>query len=412
MVRFFQRFIPDFLKRIDQRLLLNAPFLWATRIHFVLFYGSILALGLFGLTLTHEVSLHDVPDPDNWAWLAAIPLALAFGIWVFFSAKFQAIKSYGKLNPFHPMRNQLLFGLGTLAVVGIPMLIGNTMIQRMSQLQSEAAFEADLKLVSHSYAFFERSLQDASGYGLTNLNPGYWPDYETELWSEDTSTAEQLKRIEALIEVLEKYSGKTYAFSAQKLLTASQYEHERVAISGLHEDFSRIEHNLQQLYDASKKRTDIQDNDAWTFLMIISTLLFLASQVFMSTSWKTFAFMLLGGAAWGVMMVVSTSIMESMGMYDDTYIFSLVLLSLGFFLYQGYRRTHTQRSAQWKAIALGIATAMMPFAPVFLADILINHIGAPFVQQLLFTGCLGTIIAWNVALRPRFLQLHSQPKEN
>ncbi|MEO1450979.1 MAG: hypothetical protein AAFV07_15725, partial [Bacteroidota bacterium] len=87
MLRHLQKFIPGFLLDLDRKWLVNRPGLWATRIHYVLFFGGLgTALALL-FTQTRSISLQSVPHVFAEGWLVAIPTLLAFLFWAWTSSQ-------------------------------------------------------------------------------------------------------------------------------------------------------------------------------------------------------------------------------------------------------------------------------------------------------------------------------------
>ena len=59
-MKYLNLFIPNFLQDIDNRLMLQMPHIWRTRIHFVAFYGLIAWILLFFIGLFYPLSMYDI----------------------------------------------------------------------------------------------------------------------------------------------------------------------------------------------------------------------------------------------------------------------------------------------------------------------------------------------------------------
>ena len=59
-MKYLNLFIPNFLQDIDNRLMLQLPHIWRTRIHFVAFYGLIAWILLFFIGLFYPLSMYDI----------------------------------------------------------------------------------------------------------------------------------------------------------------------------------------------------------------------------------------------------------------------------------------------------------------------------------------------------------------
>jgi hypothetical protein len=92
----FQKIIPKFLKRLDHYLLINAPILWQSRIHFVFF--AVLATNLIFAFLSWlmPVGLTDDHDINSWIWTFFVVAITYLIIWFIHTGRFNLFKQYGK----------------------------------------------------------------------------------------------------------------------------------------------------------------------------------------------------------------------------------------------------------------------------------------------------------------------------
>lgn len=78
--------IPSFLKKFSNYLLVNHPFIWKTRIHYILFYAFIANILAITIGLTLPVSLNYIPDYEGVKVISILLMALsglAYLFWIF-----------------------------------------------------------------------------------------------------------------------------------------------------------------------------------------------------------------------------------------------------------------------------------------------------------------------------------------
>ena len=84
--------MPGFLKRADQKLLLNKPGIWSTRTHLVVYYGI---LFLFVLTVICFLEPNDPRDYSTagaWIGFVSIISGIGFIIWMIYLLRFNVFK--------------------------------------------------------------------------------------------------------------------------------------------------------------------------------------------------------------------------------------------------------------------------------------------------------------------------------
>ena len=231
MLRRLEFLVPPLLKRIDRQLLLHRPGLWATRIHYLAFYGSILAL-LMGLyTLIRPMSLQSVPDPDSYSIVLAIPLALGFAIWVYYLTFFRLEKHKGFNWRLNSLRDELLH-LGVIGVLAaIPFLFGNQLSDRIDQQISQQELLSDINTLKIGGQFFENRVYAGDHYN--DFLAGFQYEHfglEGELYSYEItqktprSSCRKRQLIEDFLFVYHKYTGYTLPLSSREILRNYQDE--------------------------------------------------------------------------------------------------------------------------------------------------------------------------------------------
>lgn len=112
--------MPGFLKRADQKLLLNKPGIWSTRAHLVVYYGI---LFLFVLTVLCFLEPNDPRDYSTigaWIGFVSIVSGIGFIVWMIYLLRFNVFKKYGIIHPLHGLVTFLLYFLASGILVSFP----------------------------------------------------------------------------------------------------------------------------------------------------------------------------------------------------------------------------------------------------------------------------------------------------
>lgn len=114
-MKFLKYLIPQFLKKADAHLLQNYPIIWETKIHFILFYSTIVAnLSLFGLAWLMPIDFKFVPSYDNYVELTISWSAFsAFLMLCFYFYQ----QSFIRIKVYTFKETVLRYGMYVLAVV-------------------------------------------------------------------------------------------------------------------------------------------------------------------------------------------------------------------------------------------------------------------------------------------------------
>lgn len=106
-------FLPNFLKKIDQNLLLHKPSTWSTRAHIVVFFS------LLFMTILIAIGFVGLPDAKESSWnstgVGVVSLICFIGLvfWIIFLLRFNVFKKYGLQKPFDGLK---MFGLLFLSI--------------------------------------------------------------------------------------------------------------------------------------------------------------------------------------------------------------------------------------------------------------------------------------------------------
>lgn len=98
MKKIIQFFIPSFLKKLDQHLLENYPFLWSKRFAHVLFFGLlILSINVLVSSL-YTISIFNYTPIWVFIWFFSVPAVFFILIWLFFQYKYDLAWDYARMK--------------------------------------------------------------------------------------------------------------------------------------------------------------------------------------------------------------------------------------------------------------------------------------------------------------------------
>jgi hypothetical protein len=109
--------MPGFLKQAEQKLLLNKPLIWSTRVHLVLYYGILFNLLLAGLCFLAPMDIKSRSAADYWVGFVVIVAIIALTIWLIYLLRFNVFKKYGNIKPLHALVTFLLYFISTGIIV-------------------------------------------------------------------------------------------------------------------------------------------------------------------------------------------------------------------------------------------------------------------------------------------------------
>ena len=105
--------IPNFLKKLDSYLLLNAPIIWISKIHYVLFFGLLMWLFSAFIGFIIPINLFESQDLGVWYFLYTILALIALCFWIYRNVIFNVEKKFGNR---HWTDEYKIFFLNFLAV--------------------------------------------------------------------------------------------------------------------------------------------------------------------------------------------------------------------------------------------------------------------------------------------------------
>lgn len=109
--------MPRFLKKAEQKLLLNKPGIWSTRTHLVLYYGILFLLFLAGLCFIEPNDVRDYTTTPYWIGFVSIVSVIALVVWLIYLLRFNVFKKYGNIHPLHLLVSFLLYFISTGVII-------------------------------------------------------------------------------------------------------------------------------------------------------------------------------------------------------------------------------------------------------------------------------------------------------
>jgi hypothetical protein len=109
--------VPRFLKKAEQKLLLNKPGIWSTRTHLVLYYGILFILFLAALCFIEPNDVRDYTTTPYWIGFVSIVSVIALVVWLIYLLRFNVFKKYGNIHPLHLLVSFILYFISTGIIV-------------------------------------------------------------------------------------------------------------------------------------------------------------------------------------------------------------------------------------------------------------------------------------------------------
>lgn len=109
--------MPGFIKRAEQKLLLNKPGIWSTRAHLVVYYGILFLIVLAALCFLEPNDPRDYSTTDVWTGFVSIISGIGIIVWMIYLLRFNVFKKYGTIKPWHALATFLIYFLCTGIII-------------------------------------------------------------------------------------------------------------------------------------------------------------------------------------------------------------------------------------------------------------------------------------------------------
>ena len=225
-----RKLIPDFLVQWDLYLLQNMPRLWATRIHYHLWFLLLLNIIAFGLGMVVTVNARRCPDPEELFVYMLVPVVAYFAFWVYRVVRFNVEKLFGVRKPYAEVGEFFVHLVSIVLIMTIPYTLSITVAWRMGVLTSDVEFAEEVNTLNEQAPWFY-GLQDRWGYD-DDYDYAY-DDYEVE---------EEMMAREAVLAAEQAAQAAQAALTGQDLQALYNSVKQRDAQgSGTHQFFRNIE---------------------------------------------------------------------------------------------------------------------------------------------------------------------------
>lgn len=428
--------VPAFLKRIDQYLLLHFPALWASKFHFVLFYGLISALGI-GLISLVPLSPFDLPDPEVQFGLACIPAVLGFLFWGWHVGRLNGERHFGTTSLLQRFGLQGVYLFCIAVFASLPFLYGQSVAYRGAHSMSSE------QLVSHINAY--HLVQDF----VYESNSSYY--YHFDLYEDIMSLedrdfmrgwmveADKKQTLQEYFALIELYTEEELSSAAKKRIreSFSQPQHRATVYGNQLSGLSYAQHLIDQtrdgLDDIASHKLHWADQ-SWGFQQVnpmgrsmrdldhvpiavglVLFYFFLSLMLFVRQGGKNFFLSLLVGA--GVLILSSfTFVIAESTILDyseeEPFLGAMYFIGMGLLALFAFVGGQRKKLAFWRSAALMIITAMTPMVLLF-SYMSVDALNGDVTPTHVFGwGILIAFVLWNVALERRFIGMHAAPSRD
>lgn len=422
MMRKLDSLVPAFLKDFDKYLLLHYPRLWATKVHYLMFFvaGSVGMIGLRAFLTSVDVS--SPPDPEVWFFITIAPVVVAFLLWAYTASVFEVERFFGITSRWKQLGVHLIYLCSIMILGSIPFIYANVLSNQLARSVDDATLVADIDALNLGDVYFpmsehdQRTLPDLSfGDRYAYAVEGQFiPMHGEELTEhfQHLSHDEVLSTIATYQDLIEKYSGYRpegepaeilHNFQTGKLVYVWNYEFD-AAVSAAHQSIDLID-------QAKTHQFDFQDKDALLGTYITLFLIWLTFMIFTRTRGRQFLVTVVSGFALFIAATVLAIILNEVLSIGDDFLIGTLYISI-FAILTGqaflFDRT-TKRMRFWNAIGLALATAMTPFLFPVLHETLNLH---GHMENVFLIGTLFSFLVWTFAFNRRFVDLQAAPQQD
>ncbi|RMG28985.1 MAG: hypothetical protein D6730_04700 [Bacteroidetes bacterium] len=387
---------------------MHHPGLWASRIHFVAFYGLI-GLGLFSLRAAlQQVSTQQVPDPDQVLVLLMLPVLLAAGFWGWRFSLFSTAKVYARQLRLHAVQNQLVVALGLLVLLCIPLTYTLLLTHKVASVESRNQLISDVNALNIG----EYLTMGPDQYSWINLIDGAFSYQELEQIVENTRSEQgKLAHLQAYLSTLEKYGIRLDPQLRPEQLLYAYKKDGPPAVDYIEKD--KVFRHISRIDRAQRNALGYQQADSLHLVIFFFFFLWLGILIFQQVQWKVFALSLLLGVAGLIAGSFLGLGMEAWFGLEGATPYSLIfVVALLFLLIQTYRSYNSKRLKAWKSVCMSLAAFLTPFLPLMMVLMVNNELSKSTQNGLWYLGLLLGIYMWNAAYHQRFAELQAQPKDN
>lgn len=163
-----RKLIPQALQRYDLYLQQSKPRLWATRIHYHLWFLLLLNVLVFAFGMLLHVDRRSFPDPEEFFGWMMVPAILYFAFWVYKVVLFTVERRNGLRLPFAEVGEFMLHLVSIGLLFSLPLNIGFTLAWRIDRIVGDEQFVAEVDALNKEAFMFVAG----DGYSLHSYYKG------------------------------------------------------------------------------------------------------------------------------------------------------------------------------------------------------------------------------------------------
>ena len=428
-MRKLELIIPGFLRQFDRYLLENNPIVWASKLHYVAFFSTLVTIPLILRAFIWSPSLDMIPDLELSLGLMMVPTAILGIIWLISQIRFNSHKEFGT-NTSLTLAGKMGLSLTVLIAIVAPLIIyGNVMSWKVAHSLSDQEFSSDINAlnIGATYYMYEQDQIYDHPYLYGNYTPWQWEGSQAvlsgselrEIFSKVTlSKAEMIQEVRTFQHALLKYGGKPKLSPEEVVENFTLGMRETNYYNGFRP--KEIHRNLDRIaISKTHKLFSISDFEFFGGLLLTMLYSVFILLIYKSVDWKYFLTGLISSMlippAVAMLGLGSRELLQPfMYMKEQNAIFLYILGGGIFLLIQSLRVFYKEKSDWLTGTSLVSLSFMTPFAP-FLVMAYIDSNSGIWITEMdvwvsLYVGVAFFIGIFLVAYRKAFQRLYALPK--
>ncbi|MEL6676887.1 MAG: hypothetical protein AAFR61_32055 [Bacteroidota bacterium] len=419
MHSFLSKLVPPALKRFDLHLLKNHPVVWASKIHYVIFYGGIglVLAGLLGLI--YRLDAQHMPEMEVIFLVSAIPFALGLAFWSWQANRMRVTPHFARVNRNFSWKSLGLFFLGFGLLAMGPVVYTSAVKASAERQITEETLIRDIRAASLGFIQKGGFLDNYRYWGpffdadMTHEETERLSQFSMEMWEwQNASDAERELMLASFQEVYRKYiSRESYSYNHY----AAQGDLHHV----LNDSHWELESQLEKAIELEYGQVAWDPDKALAIFFLLITGLGLL--VYQQNRWQHFLLTGVTGIGLIIGLAIIGSILDSATRMNGREAGTLfTLMFFGLLILAMLLGNNRKLRKAIRAVNLNLATIALPFAPIVLAifadEVLDMRIFNYWPDHISFTlvfigsGLLG-LISWAKIFQPKMQDLTSDPMQ-
>ncbi|MEO8068596.1 MAG: hypothetical protein ABI599_12945 [Flavobacteriales bacterium] len=159
-----RKLIPQALQRYDVHLQQSKPRLWATRIHYHLWFLLLLNALVFVFGMLLHVDRRSFPDPGEFFGWMTVPAILYLAFWIYKVVLFTVERRNGLRLPFAEVGEFMVHLVSIALIFSLPFNIGLTLAWRIDRIVGDEQFVQEVDALNREAHLFIQG----NGYALNS----------------------------------------------------------------------------------------------------------------------------------------------------------------------------------------------------------------------------------------------------